>query len=301
MRITKRLTIFVLTGLMTFLIGVFVTRYAPDLWVPSVTNCPVQVHLTYGPSPWLVLLSFEHRDLKSLDKESERTLRKAIDSLRGKVDSETSPLFEPRLFQRISNTAGQQRYLLVEVANLMIIPGDSFLRIHVFAADGRVLNVEEFAVRRELLTDIHVRKVIAMQHEVLMINTVYCLGGHKTRQFFSLVGNGIRLVYKEQDGWFDATRTATLTPRVQRPVDEWEKALHSDDDVEVMLALVWLNENHWAGRPMQYDDTEGEKTSTLLARKQVRRRLQALSESENPWKRTAARYILNALVTAPSD
>ena len=77
--------------------------------------------------------------------------------------------------------------------------------------------------------------------------------------------------------------------------------MNSDDDLEVMLALVWLNENYWAGRPMQYDEIEGEKAATLLARNDIRQRLQKLSQSSNEWKRTAARYTLNSLMTQSTD
>ena len=260
----------------------------------------MQVWPTIESSPWLILLSFEKRDLNRLDRASEVTLRSAIDKLRGKTDSDGSPLFVPTLFQLTSNTAGQPRYILVERANLQIIPGYSNLRIHVFAKDGKILNVQEFAVNRSIFWEIVLRKSEPMKYEVLMINTVTVLGGARTRQFFTLVDDRIRLVYVEghiHPNW--PSPVADVKPNLVRSVDEWETALNSEDDVEVMSALMWLNENNFIGGGMVYFGEESDKAATLLERDSVRRELRALSRSANPWKKKAARYILKTLSKAP--
>ena len=295
MRTTRRLTIFVLTGLMTFLIGMFVAKFPR-----GNTNCPIQVWPTIESSPWLILLSFENRDLNRLDRQSEITLRYAIDKLRGKADSDGSPFFVPTLFQLISNTAGQPRYILVEQANLQIIPGHSNLRIHVFAADGKVLNVEEFALNRTVFGDIRIRKFEPMKHEVLMINTVKVIGGFGTRQFFTLVDDRIRLVFVEgyiNPNW--RSPIADVSPLLIRSVDDWETALLSSDDVEVMSALMWLNQDLFVGNGMSYHGEESDKVAILLARDGARRRVRELSQCPNQWKKTAARYILTTLAAAP--
>lgn len=82
---------------------------------------------------------------------------------------------------------------------------------------------------------------------------------------------------------------------MQRSVDDWERALNSDDYVELMSALLWLNANHWTGQPMHYDEKEGEKAESLLGRKDVRSRLRKLKQFNDPWMKTAARSLLDTL------
>ena len=44
----------------------------------------------------------------------------------------------------MSNNEGEKRYVLVELAPMAIIPGNSSLRVHVFDTAGLLLNVQEF-------------------------------------------------------------------------------------------------------------------------------------------------------------
>jgi hypothetical protein len=285
--------VFVLAGLMTFALGVFV---ASQRGPQSGCDRPVLV----GPeSPqWQVLLSFQNRDLKKLDKQSEARLRIAIDSVGGGIEAEEAPWgFQPILFQALLNTAGQQRYLLVEEANTRFVPGTSYLRLRWFDLDGKVLNARTASVYRELFTGVHVRKVDAVRGDMLVVESMYMpFGRYQPRQFYALVENEIRLVYIELNGRFDPTISADgIAPHIKRPVDEWELALFSEDYVEVMSALLWINANHWTGVPMHYDEKEGETVETLLKRNDIRQRLRQLKQSTNPWMKTAARSILNTL------
>ena len=283
--------VFVLAGLMTFALGVFV---ASQRGPQSGCDRPVLVE----PSQWQVLLSFQNRDLSKLDTQSQARLRIAIESVTGVIDAEVSPWgFYPGLFQAVSNTAGQQRYLLVEESNSMSVPGTSYLRLRWFDLDGKVLNARTASVYRELFTGVHVRKVDAVPGDVLVVESMYMpFGGYKTRQFYALVENEIRLVYIDLNGRFDPTLSGDgIAPNIQRPVDEWERALFSEDYVEVMSALLWINANHWTGQPMHYDEKEGERVEKLLKRKDIRRRLRQLKQSNNPWMKTAARSILRTL------
>jgi hypothetical protein len=68
-RITLRLAGFVLAGLATFFVGVFLPR--------------ALVRLHREPSAWQVLLSFENQDLKGLDEKSSAVLQKAVTAALG--------------------------------------------------------------------------------------------------------------------------------------------------------------------------------------------------------------------------
>jgi hypothetical protein len=202
---TRRWTIFVLTGLTTFVTGVFVARTAPDLATARYECGPRLVAVLPEPSAWQVLLSFENEDLERLDQEAAQTLRKAIDTLRGKVDDPGSfPMFEPARFQLISNTAGEQRYVLVEKAQIRFIPGSSELRIHVFDASGALLDTQEISMWRTFLKQIRFRKLAALKHEVLMVDTNYVLGGSDDTKFYLLIGSKLRELSHEGKGRFKA-------------------------------------------------------------------------------------------------
>ena len=277
---------------MTFALGVFVASL--DGRRPE---CPgqVQSEVRREQSQWEVMLSFLNRDLRKLDRQSKDAFRDAVDSVTGGIDPELTPTLIPRVFRLVSNTTGQHHYLLVEEANSMITPGTSFLRIVVFDFDGRVLNAKTASSYRELFRRVHVRKVANVPGDVLIVETTYePYAGAQTRQFYALVENEIRLVYVQLNGRFDPTGHG-IVARMQRSVEDWERALNSDDFVESMSALLWLNANHWTGAPMYYDEREAEKAENLLARKDVRSRLRKLKQSRDPWMKNATRSLLDTL------
>jgi hypothetical protein len=171
------------------------------------------------------------------------------------------------------------------------------LRLRWFDLDGKLLNARAASGYRELFTGVHVRKADAVPGDVLVVEVMYMpFGNTKTRQFYALVENEIRLVFIQRNGRFDPTISGDgIAPNTQRPVDEWERSLFSEDYVEVMSALLWINANHWTGQPMYYDEEEGERVEQLLKRKDIRRRLQQLKRSNNPWMKHASRSILATL------
>lgn len=292
MRITLRLAGFALAGLATFFVGVFLPRAL------------VQRHSE--PSAWQVLLSFENQDLEGLDAKSSEVLQKAVNTVTGHAsESQHHNNFLLRIFRTITNTNGEKRYILVEEAPLRMIPGNSWLRVHVFDTAGRLLNEQEFnAGYRLSLSSIQIRRIEAINSEGLIAQGLPVFGGHFLSQYYVLSGNQTALVYLEFDGQHDTNdyqnSRMTIGPQIQHSVDEWEKALHSDDDVEVLTALLWLGGHHWEGEPAPYDEDKGEaeKVSVLLSREQVRKRLFELSQSENFWIKAAVQPIISKMMLA---
>ena len=276
MRITLRLAGFVLAGLATFFVGVFLTRAL------------VQLHRE--PSAWQVLLSFENQDLGGLDAKSSEALQTAVTTITGHASENQFSKFFPRIFRTISNTSGEKRYLLVEEAPLMMIPGNSSLRVHVFDSAGRLLNEQEFnAGNRVSLNSIQVGRIELINSEVLIAQGEFVIGGHSLSQYYVLSGNEIALVFLELDGMPDTNRYMNIGPQIQRSVDEWEKALHSDNDAEVLTALLWFGRHDWDEEPA---------ISILSSREQVRKRLFDLSQSENLWVKAAAQPIITKMMLA---
>jgi len=273
MRITLRLAGFALAGLATFFVGVFLTRAL------------VQRHRE--PSAWQVLLSFENQDLEGLDAKSSEVLQKAVTAVTGHASkNQHHNDFLPRIFRTISNTSGEKRYILVEEAPLMMIPGNSWLRVHVFDTAGRLLNEQEFnAGYRISLSSIQIRRIEAINSEGLIAQGLSVFGGHFLSQYYVLSGNQIALVYLETDGLFDRNQHMTIGPQIQRSADEWEQALHSEHDTEVLTALLWLG-------------SEEEEGSILSSREQVRKRLFELSQSKNLWIKAATQPIISKMMLA---
>jgi hypothetical protein len=292
MRITLRLAGIVLVGLATFFVGVFLTRAL------------LQRHRE--PSAWQVLLSFENQDLGGLDAKSSEVLQKAVIAVTGhSSENQHHNNFLPRIFRTIANTSGEKRYILVEEAPLMMIPGNSWLRVHVFDTGGRLLNEQEFnAGLRISLNSIQVSRIPVIGLEGLVVHGEYVFVGHSVRQYYVLSGNQIALVYLEVGAMLDRNNYQnphmTIGPEIQRSVDEWEKALHSADNAEVLTALLWLGGHHWEGESAPYDEDKGEaeKVSVLLSREQVRKRLFELSQSENLWIKTASQSIISKMMLA---
>ncbi len=291
MKIAKRTSIFlfvgVLTFALTFVLGVWLTRLGT-----TRISCP-------RLSMWQVLLSFENQNLLGLDNDSKRQVEAAVQGHLGKLYEYKTTRFEPVVFRSMLNTKGEKRYVFIEVAPLNMVPGNSSLRVHVFDTAGGLLGVQEFnAGHRRSLTGMRIRKNGLINEEALIANTEYCIGGgHPSSQYYALVGERMELIHLEQDGELDRndymSSHMTIGPRVVRSVDEWEKVLSSANSAEILSALVWLGGSHWTDIPSPYDDkVEAEKAHALRSRGGVRKRLGELSQSDNPWIKTAAQSVL---------
>ncbi|HXQ70752.1 MAG TPA: hypothetical protein VN844_09705 [Pyrinomonadaceae bacterium] len=290
----KRAVVFACVGILTFLMGVGLPRFRSGA-VPQ----PRQL------TPWEVLLSFENQDLEGLSKESRAKVTVAANAVTGQQEVADSHFFIPALFRTISNTAGEKQYILVEDGALTNIPDQSRMRVHLFDANGRILSSDNFGAGwRTVLTGFRVRKVSVLNSEALVVDTDYCFGGSPGQQYYAVVGNRLMLVYLEQDGRFEANgyshRNQTIGPLLNRSADDWEKALGSVHEAEVLSALLWLGGDHWNGQPPPYneDEAEAKKVSSLRSRDAVRKRLLALSESDNWWIKPAATSALESAVNS---
>ena len=280
----KRVFIVASVGLLTFALG--------------VTLAVLRRHLpAREPTPWQTLISLENQDLANLRPESALLLERSIETLTGLPVSKDS--YQPRLFRTMLNGSGETRYVLVEYRPLLMIPGESRLRIHVFDLAGHLLSQSDFSAGyRTTLTAINMRRDYFSKRDVLIVFGEYCFGGNPSEQNYVLVGNSIMLSYLEVNGEF--RRNAYLFPFgigprfSQRTADDWETALNSSDRGEVAAALIWLGGQHWNGEPGPYDEDkpEAQKVSTLLARPVVKQRLNELSQLNDPWLYNGAKQIL---------
>lgn len=287
MTIKRRAVVFALVGLLTFAMSVWLMPLAP------------RVFSLQSQRSWEVLLSFENQDLEGLSEESLREVAVAVRAVTGQPEVADSQHFVPALFRRISNTAGEKQYILVEHGPLEFIPGESRMRVHLFDAKGRILSSDNFSAGwRTVLNGFRIRRPSGLNSDALIVDTDYCFGGSPGQQYYAVVGNQLMLVYLEQAGRFESNaysyRNLTIGPLVSSSADDWEKALGSAHEAEVLSALVWLGGDHWNGQPPPYneDEAEAKKASSLRSRDAVRQRLTALSESDNWWIKAAAKSAL---------
>ena len=277
MRIIKKFAFVFIPILITFGLGVTLQRCGS-----AVTS-----HFS-EPSAWQVLLSVENQDLEGLDEKSLAAVHNAISKLTGPSRAPEFVQFEPRLFRKLANSNGEQRYMLVEQLPMRFIPGAETIRVNIFDTAGKVLSATEFDTgNRMFITGMRIRTNHWVIPNVLAINCEYWLGGNSSYQVYTIVGNELRLVYLGDGIRVDhnnyQTPWMTIGPRLNLSADEWERELQSTDNARVLSALIWLGGAHWNGQAAPYDEDrpDGEKVTNLRARESVRRRLADLTNSSN--------------------
>jgi hypothetical protein len=303
----KRLAVKIFAFLLTCVVGISATllKHAPrptrSVVGISATKLEQGPPPTVGESPWNVLLSFENQDLERQCDSSRLRLQNAIDALTGKPNPHIIVL-TPRLFRKILNSKGETRYILVEEAPLVLIPGKSGLRIHIFDMAGTLLSATDFGTGwRTRLTRMNIAQIPKLNQQGFVVNGEYCFGGHPSRQYYVVVGDRIMLAHAETDGQLEINdyidSDMTIGPRsFGRSADDWEKALHSPEPAEVLNALTWLGGRHASSKPKSYnydeEITEVQAIEAVRSRATVRNTLIELSKSENSWMRAAAKMAL---------
>jgi hypothetical protein len=284
MRIIKKLAVFSIASLITFGLGVMVHRFGS-----------AATRYFSEPSAWQVLRSFENQDLGMLDEKSLHAVRDAIGKLTGPGRPPHYMQFEPRLFRRIANSNGEQRYMLVEQLPMWMIPGAETIRVNIFDSAGKLLSTTEFDTGNRMgIIGMRIRTDYWVVPDALTIDCEFWLGGNSSHQAYTIVGNELRLIYLGDGLKIDNnnyhTPWMTIGPRLNLSADEWERELQSTDNARVLSALIWLGGYHWDGQAPPYDEDrpDAEKVTNLRGRESVRRRLADLTKSPNYYIRVVA-------------
>jgi hypothetical protein len=252
-------------------------------------------------SAWRVLLSYEGRDLRKLDRESGLRLGEAVEALLGKRGGGERALIVPRLVSKLSDADGQTRYAFIEEKPLISIPGASRIRAHVFAAEGNLLDSSDFnSGHRISLTEMRVELSPEIGREVLVVNSKGSVNGADiARQIYALIGEQLLLIRLEDSGGrlvrntYVAPSHAIGVRLAGRSANEWVRALESSDTAEALAALLWLSGSHLSPRtrvPGHFfeDMREARLVEELRSREDIKEIINALIKSENAWLRSAA-------------
>lgn len=175
-------------------------------------------------------------------------------------------------------------YVLVEGAPLIIIPGESNGRVHLFDAGGKLLDNETFqtgwritVTGGQLIRDSRIGVPVIELFTGAMIN-----GRDVEHQYYGVLNDRVVLIRLEDSRGhairnISAPNNGLIGPEPpDRTQDEWEKALMSDDQVELLQALMWVEE----------------LPTNLRSRDSVKRRLNELRGNQNSWIREAAELAL---------
>ncbi len=290
-------------ALLTFIIGVSIA--SSGLLRPNVPRAIGDPALPQNQEPqsasvlaWRILLSFENRDFAGLEQESENKLKRAIRALVGPGDS--WPLI-PRLFTKMPNAEGRISYVLIEESPAVVIPGETGLSVHVFSPEGRILSSSAFSSGwRIFLTGMKVKYMPEVGREVLEVSSQPSLNGRDVaKEYYALIGEKLLLVRLEDSAGrlirnYYGAPNHTFGPTITgRTAAEWELALESLDEAEVLAALVWVGGEHWDPREHSPDYKHEEMSEARLADEVrsldgVKARLGELVRSENAWVRGAA-------------
>jgi len=125
-------------------------------------------------------------------------------------------------------------------------------------------------------------------------------GPHIAKQYYQVVGGKLLLVRLEDDDGRMIPNSyiapnQTIGPQVpRRAAAEWENALRSTSEGEILAALTWIGGEHAhpSSKPVQYLHHEDLAMARLVEkvyeRPGVRQRIVELSQSSNSWIREAA-------------
>lgn len=293
----KKINLKILVGIITFIIGISVASF----WYLNLNNQQVQSNSIFtkvddrssvNNSAWQTFISFENQDLKKLDWKQKDELQKAIDALVGN-STDTGDLI---LISKISNEKGELNYMLLGEKPLLIIPGDSGLRIQLFNLEGTLINSLSFASGWRIgLKDIKVNYSNKIKREVIEVSSEPVINGRDVaKQFYALVGKEILLIRLEDSkgqiirNVYGAPNYVIGLNKKGFSVDEWERMLETNDIAELLATLSWLNGVHWNPAKQQTENwfediNEATLAEKVRSREGVKEKIKKLAQSKNNW------------------
>lgn len=253
-----------------------------------------------------VLKIQQGKDLRKLDENKVKELRRAITKLvpkriyRGYFD------FSPWYFWEFKKTEGQRHYLLFEADNTGPHPGFTRIRLTLLDKRGRLNSETTFHTGwRCYLQDVKLVPATKTSFSMIALETDSWLGPDSSKQYYAWIEDRFDLVRLEKSNG-SATRNNYYVkhfrcgpPLPKQTESAWETDLVSGDRLKLLRGLLWLGGRHWDLRAGDQPDKQHEEfddirlVRNVRARKKVIARLNELTKSEDPWLREAAELALN--------
>jgi hypothetical protein len=257
---------------------------------------------------WKELSPYEGKNLQQLDDAGVDNLLDLLEKFFPEY-SQSSSISDPYYIWRIYVQKKTLRYVIVDGQQLQVIPGASRACITLFDETGKLIGSDEFTTGWR----IDIKDMVKMQDSIIGVPVIVILtrpfsGRDIARQYYALHNDNTVLVRLENsDGSITRSRyTASnyaIGPTVkERSVEEWEAALHSTDEVETLLALMWIGGIHddptkrgdYGIRPYWGESKYVKQVHQLRGLELVQERLSSLMKSSNQWIREAAEIAANS-------
>jgi hypothetical protein len=258
---------------------------------------------------WNELSRYEGRDLRNLDDADNDKLFDLLEKLFPKY-CETSSITDPYYVWTVQDEKRNiLRYIVVDGEQIQKLPGGSRACISLFDEVGRLVATSEFSTGWRIdIKDVELIKDSIIGVPVIVILSGSFGGRDIGRQYYALFNDEVVLIRLEDvNGTVIPNRytgsTDTIGPTVvKRSLDEWEAALCSDNEVEILLALIWIGGIHddsassgqFGPKPYRANSRYVEQVRRLRRRKRVQERLSRLRASDNQWVREGAQLAANS-------
>jgi hypothetical protein len=253
---------------------------------------------------WDKLLSFIEKPLYKLNKDSKDEVESLVLDIFPNRKKDSSHFeFEPWYFWKVDGK--QIHFILLETASVWTVPGTTPVSLHIFDSKGILLKSLQFHTGHR----IYLRKAVLIQSFSLekikipviefsvefsgMIRVDENQQQIFAKQYYAFMGDNIVLIrLEDHDGFiirkrYDYGQFAPLD-LPKRSEKEWEIALLSNNEVEILQTLVWMGGIHY------YENIEDiQLLENLRKRNKVQQCLNKLKKSGNKWIREAASLATN--------
>ena len=258
---------------------------------------------------WKELSAYEGKDLQQLDVAGVDNLFDLLKKLFPEY-SQLSSITDPYFIWRVYVQKNTLRYVIVDGEQLQRIPGASRACISLFDDAGKSVGSCEFSTGWR----IDIKGMIKMQDSIIgapiivILTRPFINGRDIARQYYALYDDNAVLVRLEKsDGSITRNRYTTCNHAIGptakgRSVEEWEAALHSTNEVEMLLALMWIGGIHddpatpgdYGPRPAWGESEYVQQVRQLRGLELMQKRLSWLMKSNNQWIREAAELAANS-------
>ena len=258
---------------------------------------------------WKELSAYEGKNLHQLNDAGVDNLLDFLEKFFPEYNRSSS-ITDPYYIWRVYVQKKTLRYVIVDGQQLQKIPGASRARITLFDENGKLIGSDEFSTgwRIDIIGMVKMQDSIIGVPVIVILTRPFTNGRDIARQYYALYNDNTVLVRLEnRDG--SITRNTYITnnhmvgPTVkERSVEEWEAALHSTDEVETLLALMWIGGIHddpakpgdYGPRPCWGESKYVKQVHQLRGLELVQERLSWLMKSSNQWIREAAEIAANS-------
>lgn len=212
---------------------------------------------------------------------------------------------ELRLISKINNKENQNVFAVIEMSQLVTIPGNCGLHFKIFDTNGRFINsVSFYAGYRIRIKDIKVRYSSEIGRNIVEVSSEPVINGRDiVKQYYALIGKEIKLIRLENSKGQSVrniygTPNITIGPnKIELLENKWKESLKSSDAAQIMSSLLWLSGEHLNLEeiPDYYHENVNEAlfAQDLNNDNEINVEVDALSDSKNMWIKEIAKLTKN--------